>query len=282
MRAVILVCVNALVLAACGQPALTAQPAAQAVRGQKISIRVQGVERTFLLDAPASTTSLPLALVFHGDSQTAIETETGDWSGVAAAEHLIIAFPQGVGDSWNAGDGPNPATRAGVDDVAFAKAVIQRVESSHKVDTTRVAAIGFSDGAFLTDLIGCRMAGEVHLIVPVEGQLLSSTSDSCHPAKPLSVLQVNATADPAVAYDGHFGDGGPPLLSARASIARWGVLDHCAGATSTYHNFDAQTDTTRTSCAAGTTVTLDTIAGGDHDWPPGAGVIAAAAIRHLR
>ena len=274
-------CMSALVIAACGQPALTAHPVEHAVRGQKISIRVQGVKRTFLLDAPASTTPLPLALVFHGDSQTALETETGDWSGVAATEHMIIAFPQGVGKSWNAGDGPNPATRAGVDDVAFAKAVIHRVESSYKVDKARVAAIGFSDGAFLTDLIGCRMAATVHLIMPVEGQLLSSTSGSCHPAKPLSVFQVNATADPEVAYSGGHADGGPTVLSAPASSARWAVLDHCTEVSSTSHHFDAQTDTTRTHCAGDTTVTLDTIHGGDHDWPPGAGVTAAAAISHL-
>ena len=274
-------CITALVLAACGQSALHAAPRDHTLRGQKISIRIQGVKRTFVLDAPASTAPLPLALVFHGDSQTALQTETGDWNGVAAAEHLIIAFPQGVGESWNAGDGPNPATRAGVNDVAFAKAVIRRVESSHNVDKARVAAIGFSDGAFLTDLIGCRMAGQVHLIMPMEGQLLSSTSATCHPEKPLSVFQVNATADPAVAYRGGPVDRGPTVLSAQASSARWAALDRCAGATATSRHFEGQTDTTRTHCAGGMTVTLDTIRGGDHDWPPGAGTIAATAIRHL-
>jgi polyhydroxybutyrate depolymerase len=291
VAAVISACLSALALAACGHAAPakqsapttspTTQAAARTANVQKLSIRVGGMRRTYLLDVPSGRYPLALALVFHGDTQTAVQTETGDWKGVAAQFNMIIAFMQGVGDSWNAGNGPNGATRAKANDIAFTRAVIKRVEANHDVDTSRVAAVGFSDGAFLTDLIGCRLADQVHLIMPMEGQLLTSTSAGCHPARPVSVFQVNQTADPEVAYGGGPVEPTGAVLSASAAIARWRALDQCTGSAASSHHFGGQTYQKWAHCAGGTTVTLDTIQGGRHDWPPSAGYLAAEALSHL-
>jgi polyhydroxybutyrate depolymerase len=281
--AMLAACLTTLALVACGHSThanAQAVPAAHPAGVRTESIEVGGMRRTFLLDVPAGRTPMPLVLVYHGDQQTAVETETGDWNGVAGQEHEIVAFLQGVDDTWNAGLNDNAAGNAGADDLAFTRAVLRRIEARYRVDKTRVAAVGFSDGAFLTDLIGCRLAGQVRLIMPMEGELPSSVSPNCRPSRPVSVYEVHATADPFVPYSGGHIDGdptAPTVLSAPAAVARWAALDHCtAGPSST--NRGASTLKTWARCARGARVTLDTIHGGRHDWPPTVGEIVASAL----
>jgi polyhydroxybutyrate depolymerase len=242
------------------------------------------VTRTYLLDAPRSSEPLPLVLVYHGDTQTAVQTARGDWRGDARQQHEIVAFMQGVDDSWNPGIPGSAAQRAGADDVAFTRAVIRRIEARFKVDRSRVAVAGFSDGAFLTELLGCRLAGEINLIAPMEGQLPSAVSSTCRPSRPVSVYEVHAAADPVVAYRGGPLDGqpgAPTLLSAPASAARWAAIDDCTGTPSSRRGAGS-TLKTWAHCARGATVTLNTTSGTTHDWPPGPGELVAGALRRLR
>jgi polyhydroxybutyrate depolymerase len=276
-------CLTALALAACGHAAPAAQPTARAARVQQDSIRVQGMTRTYLLDAPSTNQPLPLVLVYHGDEQTAAQTAQGDWRGDAAQQHEILVFMQGVDDSWNPGVPGSAAAQAGVDDVAFTQAVIRRVEAGHNVDRSRVAVSGFSDGAFLTQLLGCRLAGEIDLIVPVEGQLPSSISSTCRPSRPVSVYEVHAAADPVVAYNGGHIDGdpnAPTVLSAPASAARWAAIDGCSQGPASSRRGGSSLRAWR-HCARGVSVTLDTTSGTTHDWPPDPGAIVGAAVRRL-
>jgi polyhydroxybutyrate depolymerase len=277
-------CLTSLALTACGHAAPPAAPTAHATVAQRISLRVKGMTRTFLLDAPATHKALPLVLVYHGDEQTALQTEQGDWHGDARQEDEIVAFLQGVDDSWNAGVGVTAARRAGADDVAFTRDVIRRVEATHRVDSSRVAATGFSDGAFLTDLLGCRLAGEIDLIAPMEGELGSSISPTCHPSRSVSVFEVHATGDPVVPYAGGHIDGSPEaptVLSANTAVARWATLDRCTGAPVSSSRAGS-TLKTWTNCARGARVTLDTTSADRHDWPPGPGELVASALRRLR
>jgi polyhydroxybutyrate depolymerase len=276
-------CLTALALTACGHAAPATQPTARAARARQGSIRVQGMTRTYLLDAPRTNKPLPLVLVYHGDNQTAAETAQGDWRGDAVQQHEIVVFMQGVDDSWNPGIPGSAAARAGVDDVAFTQAVIRRVEADHNVDRSRVAAAGFSDGAFLTQLLGCRLADEIDLIVPMEGELPTSISSTCRPPRPVSVYEVHAAADPVVSYNGGHVDGdpgAPTLLSAPASAARWAAIDGCTHEPSSSRRGGSSLRTW-TGCAQGTRVTLDTTSLTRHDWAPDPGAIVAAAVRRL-
>jgi polyhydroxybutyrate depolymerase len=279
---VVAACLSALALTACGHAAPVAStPAAHAAGLQTISLRVKGMTRTLLLDAPASSKPLPLVLVYHGAEETAAQTagET-DFATVAHRRHEIVAFMQGVDDTWNEGAGNTPARQAGADDVAFTRAAIRRIESAHRVARRRVAAAGFSNGALLVDLLGCRLAGEIDLVVPVEGQLPVSVSPGCRPARPVSVFEVHGTADASIPYrGGQFNGvgGGTTVLSAPAAARRWAALDRCHGPASSATR-GRSTTTTYAPCASKARVTLDTIHGGTHAWPAVIGEIVARAL----
>jgi polyhydroxybutyrate depolymerase len=277
-------CLSALALAACGHSApaaSSAQATPQAAGLQTVSIRVGGMTRTFLLSAPASRKPSPLVLVYHGAGNTAAQTAQGtDLEAVARKKHEIVAFLQGVDDTWNEGAGNTPARQAGADDVAFTRAVVGRIESGHRVDRRRVAAVGFSNGALLVDLLGCRLAAQVRLIVPVEGQLPASVSPGCRPARPVSVFEVHGTADASIPYGGgHFAGigGGTTVLSAPAAGARWAALDRCS-ATPSSTTQGSSTLAVYAGCAGGARVTLDTIHGGTHAWPSDIGELVADAL----
>jgi polyhydroxybutyrate depolymerase len=247
-----------------------------------------GLSRSYLLYVPPGDSKqhrLPLVLVYHGAYDTASDTTTeNDLLAVAQQQHnMILAFPQGYQDSWNDDDGDPPAEAAKVNDVAFTATILQGIESSYHVDMTRVVATGISNGALLVELLGCRLAANLTLIAPVEGQLAPTFSSSCRPAMPISVYEVHATADPAIPYDGGTigGDGGPfSVLSAPASAKRWATLDHCAAKGSRSTSGDSVFTKYR-RCGESVTVTLNSIQGGAHVWPPRFGQTLVRAITSL-
>ena len=121
------------------------------------------------------------------------------------------------------------------------------------------------------ELLGCRIAADLTLIVPVEGQIANQFSNGCRPKSPISVYEVHATNDQEIPYAGgtFIGVGGPvTVLSAPASAARWAKLDDC-GATASTSNSNGSVLTAYQGCSDGVTVTLNAIQDGSHEWPPG-------------
>jgi polyhydroxybutyrate depolymerase len=247
----------------------------QATGGLKtINLTSGGHQRTYLLYAPPGDSKrhpLPLVLVYHGALDTASHTttETNLLSTAQRSHNMILVFPQGYQDTWNEGAGHTPAEQAHINDVAFTAAILSRVESNFYVNPHLVVATGLSNGALLTELLGCRLAGQLTLIAPVEGQLPASVSPGCHPSAPIGVYEIHGTADQAIPYGGgHFNGvgGGTTVLSAPASAARWASLDRCARQPQTAAS-GGVTLSLYNGCRDGVHVTLDTIEGGQHQWP---------------
>jgi len=262
----------------------TAHGAAASTAGSmSYTVSSGGHLRTYIVYSPATRASSarPLVLVYHGALDTAANTQAStDFDQIAAARGVIIAFMQGYDDTWNEGAGHTPAEVAGIDDVAFTAAALHQIESRYKVDRTRIAAAGFSNGALMVELLGCRLAADLTAIVPVEGQLPVSVSPGCKPARPISVFEVHGSADTAIPYGGGpFAGvgGGTTVLSAPASAARWAALDGCRSAAATSKS-GASTFATYPGCRGGVAVTLDTIAGGTHSWPSNVGTLVASFL----
>lgn len=262
----------ALTCTACGG---TASGASAPPRGlQTLQLKSGGHERSFLLYVPPGDTRshpLPLVLVYHGAGDTATNeaTET-DLLSIAEHRHdMLLAFPQGYDNTWNEGAGHTPAEQAGINDVAFTSAMLQEIEAQHPVDMREVVATGISNGALLTEYLGCELAANLTLVAPVEGELPASVSSHCTPSAPISVYEVHGTSDPAIPYGGgHFSGagGGTTVLSAPHSAARWAALSHCPA--SVRRSRSGQTETsTYTGCRDGVSVTLATVLGGQHQWP---------------
>jgi polyhydroxybutyrate depolymerase len=243
-----------------------------------LTITSGGHTRTFLLDVPSGAGPHPLVLVYHGATDTAANTigET-DFSTLSTEKGWIIAYPQGYQDTWNEGAGNTPAHAAGYNDVVFTQQILRYVEAHYTVDRRRIAAVGLSNGALLTELLGCRIASQLTLIVPIEGQLPVSVSPGCRPSRPVSVFEIHGTADTTIPYGGgHFDGvgGGTTVLSAPASVRRWATLDGCRTGSSAQTS-GSSTLTSYPGCGSGVAVTLDTIHGGTHEWTPGIAVLVS-------
>jgi polyhydroxybutyrate depolymerase len=240
-----------------------------------------GLVRDYLLYLPpGGAKDSPLTLVYHGADATAEQAvgET-DFVQAAAKDGSVVAFLQGYDDTWNEGAGDTPAHAAGMNDVEFTADVLHQIEQHHSIDPTRVAAAGFSNGALLAELLGCRLAGSLTLIVPIAGPLPVSVSPGCRPKLPISVLEMHGTADDAIPYAGgrFYGvGGGTTVLSAPASAARWAKLDGCRKQSKSSEASSQPAEiTSYTGCREHVAVALRTLEGVGHGWPEHIGTLVA-------
>lgn len=274
------------VLVACGSSTPLANGRVAALAGTSLTrfaIRTpDGRTRTYYLQVPARHGArMPLVIVLHGADDTATNTiKQTDFAAVGRQNGMLIAYPQGYEDTWNEGAGHTPARVAGVNDVTFIKAMITQVEHRYPVDRSSVVAAGFSNGALMVQLLGCRLAGMLTMIAPVSGELPVSVSPTCHPSRPVGVLAVHGTADPTIPFGGgrFIGvGGGTTVLSEPASIRRWATLNGCAPSPTISHQGD-RTVSTYPRCRSQVLVRLIAITGGGHGWPSDMGSLVAQAV----
>lgn len=219
--------------------------------------------------------AVPLVVAFHGhgSSPARMARMTG-LDTVADRLNFIVVYAKGVDRSWAAGVN-SPADRAGVNDVAFARALLRLLEQRYSIDTGHIVFTGFSNGAHLIQLLGCRMSARIDAIVPVSGAPATSLQSDCHPARPLTVVAFHGTSDPIDPYmGGHIHlPGGGAILPVPATLADWAKWDGCAPTPSAAREQGkgvVRLDRTDwTGCREGVHVTLYRIGGGGHTWPGG-------------
>lgn len=223
-----------------------------------------GRQRTYRLFVPPAydgRTPLPLVLDLHGSGGTAAgQAATSRFETLAASETFLVASLQAAPESnrWNV-----PVTDDRPDDVRYVSDVIDHVAARACTDLKRVYATGFSGGARMSSLLGCRLGARIAAIAPMAG--LRWPGD-CG-ARAVPVLTLHGLADPQNTYDGHVaGRGGEWVESVPEALASWArhngckpdpVLEDPPGPLSTlrYEN-----------CNAGAEVRLIRIDGLKHTW----------------
>ncbi|MDQ0791440.1 polyhydroxybutyrate depolymerase [Streptomyces sp. B3I7] len=116
------------------------------------SVDVDGRPRTYTVVGPADgKPSRALVLVFHGSSQTGRKHRafTGAaYDALADTNEAVVVYLDGHKGNWNdARRGSSfPARTENIDDVAFARSVVGKLAESHRIDTHRVFAVGYSNG----------------------------------------------------------------------------------------------------------------------------------------
>ncbi len=238
-----------------------------------------GLERTFRFHLPKRGASKPgLVVALHGHGGDARSFEAGSHFDKVGDEHdFAVVYPNGVDKSWNSFDAKSGAAKAGVDDVAFVSALIDRGIADFGADPAHVLVAGFSNGGMMAERIGCELADKVSAIAPASGPMAVNEASSCKPSKPISVILFHGDADPRVPFAGRpDGEQTGALMSPTATIAKWAALNHCAATPVTSNEPDVDpNDGTRAKratyggCANGVRVVFFTIEGGVHAWPAG-------------
>ena len=175
-----------------------------------LSLLHDGLTREYLLYVPSSYNTdiaVPLLFNFHGYGGTSNgHLASSDMRSLADQENFILCYPQGSTDPygfghWNASL-PGGDNKSSADDSGFVDAMITSISSSYKVDTKRIYACGYSNGAMMSYFLGGLMSDKIAAIGSVSGTMLEGNPD---PISPVPMINLHGTADSVLAYSG--GDG---------------------------------------------------------------------------
>jgi polyhydroxybutyrate depolymerase len=245
-------------------------------------ITVGGMQRTYLLHLPSSYQSshpAPLLIALHGAGDTGGGmAELTGFDTLADAQGFLVAYPDAVERIW-ADRNNTYADQAGVDDVAFIGALIDRVAASYAVDPARVYVSGFSLGGLMTFLLGCTLSGTVAAVAAVAATMPVSVAQGCPSTRPEPLLLIHGEGDDVIpaaggtlpGQDGHLG----PTLSDADTAAFWAGRNGCTsppGVTdlpATVNDGTRVRQTAYTGCRQNAEVVYDAVAGTGHVWPGG-------------
>jgi polyhydroxybutyrate depolymerase len=247
---------------ACGGAAAIATPSPSPKGAQQATLTVNGQVRSYAVFRPSSLDPkqlVPLIVAMHGytGNPTEMEAHT-NFDEQAKQGGFVVVYPQGLADSWNAGAccGDNHS-----DDVAFIRALIDRLVSGGHVDPKRIFMTGMSNGGMMSHRLACELSDRVAAVASVSGALVI---DACKPARPISVLEMHGTGDTIVPFEGDL-TGGGHFRSTISVMTQWAALDGCA-ASPTVTQSGITKRTTWSGCRDRAVVILDAVAGAGHMW----------------
>jgi polyhydroxybutyrate depolymerase len=198
--------------------------------------------RTYILKVPQGydgSTRLPLVIATHGYAGSGSSVESYfALDPVADERGFFVVYPDGTVDQaghrfFNATDACCDFYGTGVDDVAFIGALIDHIESAYAIDRTRVYAVGYSNGGFLSYRLACDLSSRIAAIVSLEGAMWDDPS-RCRPTDDVAVLEVHGSDDVVISpaggdvVDSYPDRVYPPLAQ---TLGSWASFDGCPGTT---------------------------------------------------
>ena len=235
-------------------PAVKCPQTTYAPGDNRESLMHDGRARRFSVYVPASLLTgepAPLIVDFHGNgSSGAGEARSSGWKEKADEEGFVVAFPDGVGNGWNVGNCCGQALDQNIDDVGFARAVVETVSEGICIDPKRVYAAGMSNGGGLTHRLACEAADVFAAVAATSADLVT---DPCTPSRPISELSVRGQSDRLVAYEGgNTGSTGWYSPGAKGTLELWRDINGCTGSPKQALEYCETYDT----CDEGVEVTL--------------------------
>ena len=195
------------------------------------SLTVGGSKRSYELFVPASydgKKTFPLTFVFHGDGGTGAGIR-GSFKLEAASEGgSILVYPDGANKTWVIDDATGLKA-----DVAFIDAIAADLAKSHCTDSKRVFAVGFSKGAYFTNMLACLTKTKLRAVVSHSGggpfgldgsgTTFDNKGNLVCPAAPVAALQIQGSADNTV-----------PVSEGVKARDYWRVTNGCQTPTKAY------------------------------------------------
>jgi polyhydroxybutyrate depolymerase len=257
----------------------------------EFSVNVNGDERVYFVHVPASydKTPTPLVLNFHGGGGSPEgHKEITEMDDTSDKGGFIVVYPRGTrpdGDSerqyqrfWNVKRGPTGEfnTEGAViemDEEKFVLLVLDDLKEKFSIDEKRVYAAGFSNGAILTNQLGCDLSDKIAAIAPI-GAPYWGFPEACNLMRPMPVIYFHGTADFCAPFNGGssqcelgLANQGRVFPSAEETVEFWKGKNACDNnAEITYDRGDV---TCQTFTCAQSEVVFCRIEGGGHTWPGG-------------
>ena len=148
-------------------------------QGKLLSRKIihNNTKREYLLYIPTSYSrknKSPITLNFHGYGGTASEyVNYSDWRTLSDNHSFILIYPQGQelekgGTHWN----PDPISidsKSSSDDLGFIEKLINKISKKYSVDSSRIYATGYSNGAGMAYGLARHRSDLFAGIAPVSG-----------------------------------------------------------------------------------------------------------------
>ncbi len=242
------------------------------------SINVGGRWRTYMTHLPAGYNAAkryPLVFAFHGGSPLGYQSIQfqSRLSQTSDREGFVLVYPEGAriagARTYNAGACCAPATTLNIDDVGFVDALLTTLLRARSIDSTRVYATGFSNGALLCYRLANELSSRIAAIAPVAGCLVTYP---WAPRKTVPIISFHSYLDQNVKYQGGVTTGTtgtyfPPQDSMLGVI---GSDYLCTVRKDTLHHEQGRYDQFLYSdCTCGAVIEQYVSYDGEHSWPGG-------------
>lgn len=144
---------------------------------------------------PAMAEGRPAMIVLHGYRDDAAGAERSThFDDYADRSGDLVAYPEGVRDSFNAGLCCGDAVRFHVDDVGFLTDVVRDLKAR---GAGRIAVVGFSNGGMMAYRFACARPELVDTV-----GVMSGTLEIPHCSGPITALHLHGLNDTAVPFTG--------------------------------------------------------------------------------
>jgi polyhydroxybutyrate depolymerase len=217
-------------------------------------------------------------IVLHGNHPDATGLMMRDWTTFdeqADVSGFAVAYPDGVGGCWADGRGVTAADEAGVDDVAFLRALVGTSAERYGTFADRAVVAGVSNGAFMAHRMAIEASDQVAVFGAVAGGLPARLRDA-RPAHAVSAMLIHGMADQVSPIEGgysrHRGPNGElrgRTLSLDETARFWRAADRCPPGLGDTRTTEFSSRTTAAAGVGGARVTAWTVFGGGHTWPGG-------------
>jgi polyhydroxybutyrate depolymerase len=251
----------------------TVQSAPAGTSANTYSMTVAGLKRSYEVIAPATALpkSAPIIVMLSGYGSTvAQEISRDQLVPYAAADKAEIVYPVGIDKSWNAIGCCGYANTHKVNDLAFMKALVAKVDPGN---ARSIYVVGYSNGARMAYRVACTDPALFDGYAMVKGVPIAG----CKVTKPVTLVQIASVNDPEIPYKP--GDKGLEPLAVTTLMAQLHAALKCPASSSVSHAA-TMTLTTWSGCAGGGRLASAVWSGGVHSFPrpPGSKPAASAVI----
>lgn len=144
---------------------------------------------------PRRARGRPVLVFLHGlDSFPADAARSTGFDRLADRDDRLVAYPEGVRNSFDAGLCCGQAVTYGVDDVSF---LVRVIADLRRRGAGRVSVVGFSNGGMMAYRLACERPGLVDSVGVMSGTLEIPRCDG-----PIRVLHLHGDRDTAVPIAG--------------------------------------------------------------------------------
>ncbi|QHC22939.1 alpha/beta hydrolase family esterase [Streptomyces sp. GS7] len=242
-------------------------------------LTIGGRRRSFTIRLPRAVPDgrqVPLVLALHGNHPEAGGWMMREWTTFdkqADTWGFAVAYPDGHEGCWSDGRGVTTADEAGVDDVAFLRAIVDRSAARYGTSPDRTVVAGVSNGAFMAHRFALEASAQVAVLAAVAGGLPAALRE-LQPTHAVSAMLIHGTADGYSPIEGgysrHRGPNGElrgRTLSLRETAERWRTVDRCPPGPGRTRTTAFSRRTSADGGVGGTRVVAWTVIGGGHTWP---------------